>query len=66
MVDNDRIQELKNITMSFGGNIDSDQADEMSYESAKTEKETLYVICLKKILPILNWKKQDFGSMKCM
>jgi len=66
MVDNDRIQELKNITMSFGGNIHSDHSDEMSFDPAKTEKETLYVICLKKILPILNWKKPDFGSVKCM
>ncbi|MFA6012300.1 MAG: hypothetical protein WC799_20085 [Desulfobacteraceae bacterium] len=66
MIDIDRIQELKNITMSFGGNIHSDQADEMSYETENKEKETLYVICLKKILPILNWKNPDFGSMKCM
>lgn len=65
MIDNDRIQELKNITMSFGENIHSDQ-DEMSFDPAKTEKDTLYVICLKTILPILNWKKQDFGSVKCM
>lgn len=36
----------------------------------KTEKTTCYEIglkiTLKKSLPVLNWKTQDFGSVKCM
>jgi hypothetical protein len=66
MIENKRIQQLKNITMPFEENIHSDQDDEMSFDPSKTEKETFYVICLKTILPVLNWKKQDFGSLKCM
>lgn len=66
MIESKRIQELKNITKTFGESIHSEHEDEVLYEPEKIERETLYVICLKTILPILNWKKQDFGSMKCM